>query len=422
MTPPDRTAILGARLPDGQTADVYMADGRFVAIGAAPDGWQSDARVDARDQWLLPGAVDLCARLGASGQSDDVSLASELPVAAAAGIATVCLPPDTHAIIDRSSAVNWVRRQAAAAGGSEVCIFGALTEGLAGDCIAPLHTLVAAGCCGVSQSDGLPDNLLALRRALSSAAGQDVLVHLRPRIRHLAPHACVHDGVIAARRGIDGEPSSAESIAVATAIELARDTGARLHLGRLSTARGVGLVRSAKADGLPLSCDVAAHQLLLDEQVLADLHPRFHLAPPLRTADDRAALLAGVIDGTIDAVCSDHQPHSADAKTNPLPMTQPGGVTAELLLPALHTALGEHEDAQALMAQRLAVTPAQLLRRASPQIAPGSPAHCVLLDPEDQWTVDESQLRSGGAHSPLHGFRLRGRVRHAWLDGNMTGT
>ena len=417
MSTPARTEIHQALTADGHTRDVYLADGQIVAVDTPPPDWTADTRIDASGLWLLPGATDLCARLGEADQADRATAASELPVMAAAGIATTCLPPDASPCIDSGTDASWTQQQSDACSGSRVVLLGALTDQLGGTRIAPLHTLMAAGCRGVSQPDGLPQDLLALRRALSYAAGQDVLVHLRPRMTQLAPKACLHDGGVAARRGMDGEPASAESIAVATAIELAADTGARLHLGRLSAARSVALIRQAKSDGVAVTCDLAVHQLLLTEEDCEGLHPRLHLSPPLRTARDRDALLAGVLDGTIDAVCSDHRPHGRDAKTNPLPMTPPGGVTAELLLPALHTALAGQEDRQARMQQLVVHGPAAVLRLPPAALDAGQPADCVLFDPAPDWTVDEAELASAGSHSPLHGVRLRGQVRPSWVQG-----
>ena len=299
---------------------------------------------------------------------------------------------------------------------SSVTMLGSLTEAHAGQSIAPLQSLIRAGCCGVAQVDGLPASTLILRRALDYAAGNGITVHVRPLLRDLAAKGCLHDGALAARHGVDAQPASAETIAVATLIELARETGARVHIGRLSAAGSVDLIARAKHDGLAVTADVAAHQLLLDETALVDLHPRWHVQPPLRTAEDTAALRAGVLAGSIDAVCSDHQPHDLDAKTNPLPMTAAGGATLEHLWAATHTALGE-ASTPARLQQLLCEAPSQILQAESHCVSAGSPANCLLFAPDATQVCDEQLLNSQGQHSPLHGQTLSGHVRATWLAG-----
>lgn len=411
-----RTHIRNATLPDGSRSDVFVADGLIAGIGQAPDNWQAAVELDADGDWLLSSAIDLCARVGEPGWPEKATMQSELPVAAAAGIGLVCLPPDGRPVTDTVSVVNWIKRHADSAGGAEVAMLGALTDAHAGKQIAPLQALVKAGCCGVAQTDGLPASTLILKRAMDYAAGNDITVHVRPLLRDLAARGCLHDGAQAARHGVDAQASSAETIAVATLIELARETGARLHIGRLSAAGSLGLLTAAKADGLKITADVAAHQLLLDESALQDLHPRWHLQPPLRTAADAAALRGGVLDGTIDAVCSDHNPQDDDAKTNPLPMTAPGGATLEHLWSATHTALGDNSD-PATLQRVLCGAPSDILCRDSTTIAPGQPANFVLFSPNSTAVCNERTLQSQGRNSPLHGTTLRGHVRAAWLAG-----
>lgn len=414
-----RTHIRNATLADGTRTDAFLADGKIAALGQAPDGWHSDTEIDANGAWLLPAATDLCARVGEPGWPEKATMASELPVAAAAGIGLLCLPPDGRPVTDNVSVVNWITRHAghaAHADSASVAMLGALTEGHAGERIAPLLSLINAGCSGVAQADGLPSNMLILRRALDYAAGNGITVHVRPLLRSLAPRGCLHDGALAARHGVDAQPTSAETIAVAALIELARETGAHVHIGRLSAGRSVPLLAAAKAEGITVTADVAAHQLLLDESVLADLHPRWHLQPPLRTPADAAALRQGVTDGTIDAVCSDHTPQDQDAKTNPLPITAAGGATLEHLWPAVHTALGG--DSTPARLQRLLCTkPTQVLGRGDATVAVGSAADCVLFDPNASSQCDETTLRSQAKITPLHGMTLQGRVVATWLAG-----
>lgn len=412
----DRIHIINAVMAVGDAREAFLADGEIVGIGQAPDGWQPDHTIDAKGAWLMPAAIDLCARVGEPGWPEKATMASELPVAAASGIAVLCLPPDGQPVTDSVSVVNWIKRHAAQVQGASVAMLGALTEAHGGERIAPLHSLVQAGCSGVAQVNGLPGNALILKRAMDYAAGNNITVHVRPLLRELAARGCLHDGAMAARHGVDAQPMSAETIAVAALIELARETQATVHIGRLSAAGSIRLLAAAKADGIGVSADVAAHQLLLDETALAELHPRWHLQPPLRTQADAEALRAGVLDGTIDAVCSDHQPHDQDAKTNPLPMTAAGGATLEHLWPATHTALGEHSS-PAHLQRVLHDAPGRILRAPTAELRVGGPANCVLFDPDSTSRCDERTLQSAGKHSPFHGLELRGKIVAAWLAG-----
>lgn len=394
--------------------DVWMADGRFVDPANHAPGSSPDSHTDGDGGWLLPLAVDLCARLREPGATFKATIASETAAAAAAGVGTLCVPPDTQPVIDQPAVVDWIGDRAADAP-TQVRLLGALTHGLEATVLADMDALLAAGCVGLAQPRRLPPAIL-LRQALQYASGLGAVIHLDPVDAALAGQGVVHAGRPAMRYGLAGIPACAESIGTAVALELARDTGARIHLGRLTTARALALVRDAKSDGVAVTCDVAAHQLLLDESALEGLDPAVRLDPPLRTVDDRTALVAALADGTVDAICSDHQPQDANAKTDPFPLTEPGGATIEWLWAAAGTVAQSLGWTPGDLAQRLVDTPARIIGQPAARIAPGEPADCVLLR-RDAFTADAATLRSASRISPLHGVSLAARVAGVWRAG-----
>lgn len=415
MTAPS-LLIANARLLDpaagtDTTGFVAVKDGVITHSGAKAPAGKWDETVDADGLWLMPGVIDLCARLREPGAVHKATVASEIPAAQAGGITTVCMPPDTRPVLDTPSVVDRVRaRVAKAGGGLDVQLLGALTQGLAGEGLPDMAALASAGVVGVSNADAPLANLLIARRALEYARGVGLTAHVRPQDPALAGSGCAHEGAVATRRGLPGIPAAAETVALAQWLALVEETGARVHFGRLSTARGAEMVGAARASGLPVSADVAAHQLFLDEEAVDGFDPAAHVIPPLRTAADRAALRAALASGAIGAVCSDHQPHEADAKTNPFPLTEPGVSGLETLLPLVLQLVHEKLLDPLAAATRLTLGPAEVLGLPAPSLARGASADLVLVDPAARWTVRGAEFRSAGHSTPFEGRALRGRA------------
>ncbi|ROR34513.1 dihydroorotase [Inmirania thermothiophila] len=419
-----RLTIRGARLVDpagglDTVADLHVADGRIAALGPAPAGFVPERVIEAAGLVACPGLVDLAARLREPGQEHKATIASETRAAAAGGITTLCCPPDTEPVIDTPAVAELIQRHARAAGFARVLPIGAVTQGLAGAQLSEMAALREAGCVAVGDGlEPLGDPLL-LRRAMAYAATFDLPLHLRPEDPALRDGGIAHEGRVATRLGLPGIPPSAETVAIARALALAEETGARVHFCRLSTARGVALVRRAKAEGLAVTADVSAHQLHLTEDDLEGFDPQCHLRPPLREGADREALRAGLADGTLDAVCSDHQPHEADAKLAPFGETEPGISALETLLPLTLALVADGVCDLATALARLTAGPAAVLGLAPPRLAPGAVADVCLFDPDAAWTVEAATLRSRGRNSPFLGRTLRGRVRWTLLEGRI---
>jgi len=419
-----RFALRGARILDpaaerDETCDVFIADGRIKALGAVPEGFHAGRELDARQHWLLPGLVDLAARLREPGQAHKATIRSESRAAVSAGITTLATPPDTDPAVDNPSVVDWIRRRAEALGLCRVQIIGGLTRNLDGKHMAAMGALKDSGCAALSNGRQPVPNAAVMRRLLEYAATAGLCVWLHPLDESLAGNGCAHEGAVATRMGLPGIPETAETACLARDLTLVEQTGARAHFCRLSSARGAAMIAEAKQRGLPVTADVAAHQLFLTEHDLAGFNPACHLRPPLRTAEDRDGLRAAVRNGTIDAICSDHQPHEEDAKVNPFPLTEPGISSLETLLPLALELTREKILTPLDMASRICSGPARILGAGGGSLEVGAPADLCLVAPEALWELQPDRLLSAGKNTPFTGHTFPGRATHTWVGGRL---
>jgi dihydroorotase len=395
---------------------IGLRDGLIDYRGARPPKAKYDETVEAEGLWLMPGVIDLCARMREPGQTQKATMRSEATAALAAGITSLCLPPDTKPVIDNTAVVNRVNRIAKAAAGTYVYMLGALTKGLEGEALSEMSALKQAGCIGVSNGLAPVANTLIARRALEYASSLGITVHVVPLDQALANGGCAHEGAVATRLGLTSIPVAAEAIAMRQWISLVEDTGARVHFGRLSSARGVALLESAQGRGLPVTADVAAHQLFLTDADIDGFDAMAHVIPPLREAQDREALRRAVASGAIGSICSDHQPHEADAKINPFPLTEPGISALETLLPLSLRLVRENLLSPLQAAARLSLGPAAVLGiGARAALQPGAAADLLLVDPQRRWQLDPAQMHSRGRNTPFAGTEFHGAPLRTWL-------
>lgn len=417
-----RISIRGGRVVcpgsghDG-VADVHIADGCIAAVGAAPRGFRADSVLDAAGRLVLPGLVDLCARLREPGAEHKATIAGECAAAAAGGITMLCCPPDTSPVVDTPAVVELIHRRAADAARADVCVLGALTQGLEGELLAEMHALKGAGCRGVADAGRAVASSEVLRRAMEYAAGCGITVFISPEDPVLRNAGVMHEGAVCTRLGLAPVPASAEVVAVARALVLAEEAGARLHLGRISAAGSVRLIGAARARGVAVTADTGICHLHLTDADVAGYDANCRLVPPLRDATDRDALIEGVARGVIDAVCSDHQPHDADAKAAPFSITEPGASTLDVFLPLLLALVhaGRLDLSRALAA--VTTAPAGILGSGPAVISVDAPANLVVVDPDDEYTLTAESLRSAGRNNPFLGRRMRGRVVATMLRG-----
>ena len=390
---------------DGQ-CDVAIAGGRIVAIGDAPADFDATRTLDATGCIVAPGLVDLAARLREPGYEHEGMLDSELAAAVAGGVTSLVCPPDTDPVLDESGLVEMLQFRARKLRRARLFPLGALTRGLAGEVLTEMAALTDAGCVGFSQADVPLGSTQVLQRALSYASTFGYTVWLRPQDRDLGKGVAA-SGALATRLGLAGVPVAAETIALFTIFELMKSTGARVHLCRLSSAAGVALVRAAKAEGLPVSCDVSINSLHLTENDIGFFDSRARLEPVLRQQRDRDALSAALADGTIDALVSDHTPVETDAKALPFAESEAGATGLELLLP-LALRWGGQSGAGLMRAIEVVTSaPARLIASGpAAQVAPtlndvgrlevGGPADVCVIDPSIEWQVLPEALRSQG--------------------------
>jgi dihydroorotase len=398
---------------------LYLADGTIAGVGERPAQWRAERVVDASGGIVSPGFVDLAVRLREPGLEHKATLESELAAAAAGGVTSLACQPDTDPVLDEPGLVEMLKHRARLTNRSHVYPIGALTAGLQGATLSEMSELVEAGCVAFSHADvPLPDTQMLLR-ALQYAATFGHRVWLRPQDAHLARGGVAHDGEVATRLGLPAIPVAAESIALATIFALARETGVAVHVCRLSSAKGVAMVRDAKADGLPVTCDVAIHHLHLCDIDIGWFDPLANVMPPLRSTRDRAALRAGVADGTIDAICSDHAPVDDTGKQVPFGEAEPGATGLELLLPlTLKWAAEENVPLRRALAA-ITSAPAAIVGLDPPAIAAGAAADLCIFDPAGTWVVGRETLKSQGKNTPYLGLEVTGQVRYTLLAGDV---
>jgi len=411
------------------TGDVAIASGRIVALGRTPEDFQADRTIDATGLVVAPGLVDLAARLREPGHEHEGMLESELAAAAAGGVTSLVCLPDTDPPLDEPGLVDMLKFRARKLSRARLFPLGALTHRLEGAELTEMIELTESGCVGFSQAEAPMKSNQTLMRAMQYAATQGYTVWLRPSDPSLSGGVAA-SGAVATRLGLSGVPVAAETIALHTILELVRQTGARVHLCRLSSAAGVDLVRRAKAEGLPVTADVSINSLHLTDVDIGYFNSDMRVTPPLRQGKDRDALRAGLAEGTIDALVSDHTPVARDAKQVPFGEAEPGGTGLELLL-SLAIKWGQDRDLPLGAAlARVTCDPVRVLGDALGSLAnsagrlvEGGVADLCLFDAGAEWLVEPGALRSQGKHTPFSGsntgMRMPGRVVHTLVAGTL---
>lgn len=408
-----------------EICDIAIAAGRIVSIRSAPSGFAPSKVIDAKGCVVAPGLVDLAARLREPGHEHEGMLESEMAAAVAGGVTSVVCPPDTDPVLDEPGLIEMLKYRAERLHQARVFPLGALTRGLKGDVLTEMVELTEAGCVGFSQAEVPLESTQVLQRALQYASTYGYAVWLRPQELHLGKGVAA-SGAMATRLGLAGVPVAAETIALYTIFELMKSTGARVHLCRLSSAAGIDLVRQAKAQGLPVTCDVSINSLHLIDVDIGYFDSRMRLNPPLRQQRDRDALREALADGTIDALVSDHTPVDEDAKMLPFAEAEPGATGLELLL---SLALKWGQESGTGLVRALAVLtsePARVLGAAlgtlhasAGQLVEGGVADICIFDTQAERTITAETLRSQGKYTPFSGYELPGRVRCTIAAGQL---
>jgi dihydroorotase len=404
--------------------DLFIAAGKVHAItepGQVPSDFNVNRIIDASGLIVAPGLVDLSARLREPGYEYKATLESELQAAMQGGVTSLVCPPDTDPVLDEPGLVEMLKHRAKTLNLTHVYPLGALTVGLKGEALTEMAELTEAGCIGFAQAEHPILDTNVLLRALQYAKTFDYTVWLRPQDAHVGRGGIAHSGPFASRLGLSGVPVMAETIALHTIFELMRATGARIHLCRLSSAAGLELVRAAKKEGLPVSCDVGAHHVHLTDVDIGYFDSNARVTPPFRAQRDRDAIRQGLLDGTIDAICSDHTPVDDDEKLLPFGEASPGATGLELLLPlALKWATEADRNDASLISRAIAkvtIDAARIVGLPCGQLGVGSCADICLFDPAARWTVKADALASQGKHTPFLGYEMSGQVKATLVAG-----
>ena len=389
---------------------LYIAAGKVVGVLNPPADFSAEQVIDASDQIVCPGFIDLSVRLREPGHTQKGNIHSETRAALSAGVTSLCLPPDTKPCIDTPAVVEYIKDKAEHAGYPQIYSIAGLTQRLDGNELSAMFALKQTGCIAVSNASAPINSLLILRRAMEYAATHDLLLIYRANETSLSGNGCAHEGAVASRYGLPGIPAAAESIALAQALELAQLTGCRIHISQISCKQAVIKIQQAKKYGLKVTADVAVHQLHLTENDMVPFDSNYHVNPPLRSSTDREYLRQGLANGTIDAICSDHQPHDLDAKLGAFPETEAGIASLETLLPlSLQYAQQQGLGLSHVIAS-LTQKPASILGLNAGQLTVGAAADVCIFKPDQQWQVNRAHWLSAGENTPYWQQTLTGQV------------
>ncbi|MEK6603122.1 MAG: dihydroorotase [Nitrospirota bacterium] len=400
-------------------ADVLIENGTIAAVGSGLKAPAGATVIDATGKWVLPGFVDLHVHFREPGFEYKETIATGAAAAVAGGFTSVCCMPNTQPVNDNQSITEFILDKAKAAGLANVFPIGAITKGSEGKELAEFGDLKKAGCVAVSD-DGKPVmNAMVMRRALEYARAFDLPVVDHCECTHLSEGGCMHEGQVATEMGLHGIPSASEDVMVARNLALAELTGGRLHLAHLSTAGSVRMVREAKARGIRVTAEACPHHFLLTEEAVREFNTNAKMNPPLRSRKDVEAVKAGLKDGTIDVIATDHAPHAAFEKEREFDYAPFGIVGLET---AWGLALVLAEEGVLTVEQvvsALTIQPARAFGLAKGTLAVGADADVTIVDPEAQWVVDPGQFKSKGRNTPFAGWKLKGRVVSTLVGGRV---
>lgn len=399
--------------------DVYVDKGKIVSVTKKPKDFVAKQTIDASGLLVLPGLIDLCARLGSPGATQKATIASETRAATCGGITRIACPPDTSPVIDTAAMARMLQDRARACGFTRVHPLGALTLQLDGERLADMALLSDAGCVGVSNGLCSVENSLVMRRAMQYAATYDLPVFVTPRDARLHGNGVVHEGEVSMRLGLPAIPEAAETVGVARDLALIETSGARAHFDLISSGRAVEMIAEAKTRGLPVTASVAIHHLHWNEKHIGSFDTHYKVFPPLRTEHDQHTLIRGVKEGTINVICSDHQPHDADAKLAPFVEAAAGISGFDTLLPMAMQLAEQGVLSHANVVAALTTNPANIIGLDAGHLGVGASADLCLFNPALDWVLDQESMSSNGNNSPWLGETIHGKVVATVIDGKM---
>lgn len=419
------TRIKGGRIIDpangiDQVADLFIDEDGFVAaIGNAPADFKENEVIDASNQVVCPGLVDLRARVREPGLEYKATIESETEAAVSAGITTLVMPPDSDPVIDTPAMAQMIQQRAWRFESAFIHPLGALTKNLAGELLTDMEALDEAGCVGFTNALSPVKDTLVMRRAMEYAASFDFTVFLHAQDPWLQEHGCAHEGEVSTRLGLPGIPEAAETVGVARDLALIEQTGVRAHFCQLSSARAIDMIAEAQQRGLPVTADVTAHHLHLTEHDIGFFDSQCHVIPPLRSQRDRDALRKALVDKVVIGICSDHQPHEADAKLAPFIQSEPGISGLETLLPLTIKLVNEGVLTLPDAIATLTSNPAEIIGVDTGHLGIGATADICIFDPNASWQLSADRIVSNGKNTPFLGWEMPARVNYTLVGGDI---
>lgn len=416
--------IKGGRIIDPASGldavgDVLIQDGLIKQVFKGDSGKTDPETIDARGLIVTPGFIDLHVHLREPGQEYKEDIASGTAAAAAGGVTTVVCMANTDPVNDNASTTRYIIEKAAKVSPIRVLPVGAVTKGLKGVELAEMGLMKAAGIVAVSDDGACVQDSGVFRRGLEYAGdlGLVTLTHCQDKGLHAG--GAMNESELCSRLGLPGSPAAAEEVMLARDVLVASETGCPVHIGHVSTARGLAIIRQAKAQGAPVSCEATPHHLLLTEQATATYDTNAKMYPPLRREADRLALIEGLRDGTIDAIATDHAPHAYDEKNRDFESAPNGMIGLQALLPSVITLHRDYGLDLSHLIACLTCRPAKLLNLPTGTLAAGAPADLAIFDPSASWTYDASTILSKSKNTPLLGQQLTGKVRYTVCGGRV---
>ncbi|MFK7990128.1 MAG: dihydroorotase [Sandaracinaceae bacterium] len=419
--------LRGGRLIDprnglDEVVDVVLDEGRVLRVGrGAREGLEGETvrHVDCDGRWIVPGLIDLHVHLREPGQEYKEDIASGLAAAAAGGFTTVCAMPNTRPVNDRRSITEAMLTRARDAGGARLEVFGAVTVGSQGEQLTEMADLREGGAFGVSDDGVCVMNAAVMRRALEYARTFDLLVSQHCEDHHMTAGAHMNEGPVATRLGLGGWPREAEDVIVARDLILAEMTGARYHVAHLSSRGAVRLVREAKSRGLSVTAEVTPHHLLLTDEAVLGYRTYCKVNPPLRGAEDVAAVQEALADGTIDCIATDHAPHSSLEKDCEFAAASYGILGLEPAVPSLMALVRDGALSPTRLVESLTASPARVGRLEGGGLEVGAIADVAVIDPNLRWTLRAEDLKSKSKNTPFLDTDVQGAVTHTFVEGDL---
>lgn len=412
--------IINPAMHQHETGDVVIKNGRILSVGGRAEADPAAEVYDATGCFVLPGLIDMHVHLREPGQEAKEDIHTGTQAAASGGVTRVATMANTAPVIDNAAVLRDVQERAERQGVVKVSIIGSVSKNLEGKQLSEMGDMAAAGAVAFSDDGHYVESANFMRRAMEYAHmfGKMVIDHAEDMT--MCGSGYMNEGIVSYRIGVTGRPAAGEDIAVARDIILSKLTGCHIHIAHVSSKGALEIIRRAKADGLDVTTEVTAQHLFFTDDCLKHYDTAFKMAPPIRTEEDREALIEGVVDGTIDAIITDHAPHTNEEKDVPFCCAPNGIAGLETSLSAVLTEL-YHKDRLSIdrIAELMSVNPARILGVEGGVLAEGAPADVTVIDPEKEWTVHGKDLYTKALFTPFEGITLKGRAVLTVVDGEI---